>query len=125
MAASATWDTTFGDAAVEKGAELGFKAGKRCIDELSARNDDDIERGARLVLSEQLANPTLGPIPQDGPAHLSRRRDAKPGRRRVGSPEEHHHVPAADFEAGFVGLLEIGAAPDVLGRAKSQAHALF
>jgi len=124
MAASATWDAAFGDVAVEKGAELGFKTDKRRIDELSARDHDDVERRTGFVLTKQLAHSALGPISHHGAADLPSCRDAEPRRHALGSLEEYHHVTAADLEAVLIGPFEIRPASDVLGRAKSLTHAL-
>lgn len=124
MAPSATWDAALGDTAVEKRAKLDFKAGKRCIDQLSARHHYDIERGNWLVMTEQLANPALRPVSHDSAAHFPRSRNTQPWRGPFGSPQEYQHVAPADLEAFLVGLLEVGATPDMFGRAESLAHVL-
>jgi len=123
MTASATWAAAFRDAAVEKGTKLGFKTGKGRIDELSARHHDDIERRSWLVLTEQLANATFGPVPHDRIPDFPGCGNAEPRRRGLGSLEEHHHVPAADLEAFRINQFEIRAAPNVLSRTESLAHA--
>jgi hypothetical protein len=125
MTASATWDATLGDTAVEKGTELDFKAGKRRIDQLSARHHHDIERGTWLVMAEQLANSAFGQISHHSAAHLSRCRDAQSWRRLLGSSQEYQHVASADLEAFLVGGLEVCATLDMFGRAQSLAHALL
>lgn len=123
MRASAAREAGFGDASADEGAEFVFEAGKWCIDQLPARNDDDIESRARLVVTKKLADPPLGPVAHDGAAELTGSGNAQPGLGLSGASQEDQHVAAVHLQALLVHPLEIGAAANVLIRAKRVAHA--
>ena len=76
------------------------------------------------MVSEQLANQSFGAIADNGAADFSGSGNPKPRRRLRSDAGEYHHEPAAYAGAGFVRLLKVGPATDMLvGPKRCCAHA--
>jgi hypothetical protein len=88
------------------------------MEEFAARNDDDIESSGWFVMSEQLPRQTLRAVSNDGAANLSRRRNAQPSMSLCVLPDKHRHKLPVHLGAALIGLFEVGAPPNVLGRAE-------
>ena len=66
------------------------------------------------MVTEQLADPALGPIALDRDAHLAGRRDTQARGLAVAWEREDNHVAALMFPAALVDLLEVGPLANVL-----------
>ena len=107
------------ETAGEKVSVIGFKGAQAGIEQLALGDDDDVETRGDFVATENLSNQTFGPVSLNGAPELPSRRDAEPSdAERIGE-EEQRRVTAVDLETPIVDLLELRAATDPFGRAKS------
>jgi hypothetical protein len=76
------------------------------------------------MVPEQLANQSFGAIADNGAADFPGSGNPKPRRRLWSCAGEYHHEPAAYTGAGFVSLLKVGPATEMLvGPKRFCAHA--
>lgn len=61
----------------EGGGVIGLKTGEGRIEHFSARDEDDIDSGWRLLSPEQFAGKTFGPVSYNGGAELSGGRNSE------------------------------------------------
>ena len=69
-------------------------------------------------MPEQLSGEALGAVARNGTTNFPGCCNAKTGMPSLGGPDEERHEPPGDLGAMFVNLLEVGAPPDMLGRAE-------
>lgn len=100
-------------AALEQGSIIGFKGVQAGAEQLASGNDNDVEPTGDLVPTEDLSNQSFRSISLHGAAEFPRRRNPQPAyAERIGE-DEYRGIPALDFSAPFVHLLEVAPATDV------------
>ena len=78
-------------APLQEGTEFGLETGERGIEQLAARYDNDVETSSRLVVAEQLAHATLGPVSNHGGPKFTGSCDAQPWVGMPGCVHKHGH----------------------------------
>ena len=101
---------------------VDLKAGEGRIEHFSARHEDDIESGWRLLSPEQLAGKTFGPVPDNRGAELSCGRNTESTPIAVVRRHEQSHEPAPQPQAVFIRPLKLRAPPDPLVSRKALRH---
>ena len=114
-----------GAATALKGSVIvSFEAGERRIEDVPARDDDDIEARSDLVTPEHFPHQALRAVADDGAAQLSRGRnpEARPG---VGArqDEDGHQSPVLP-STRLVDPLKFCAPADVTLGAEAVIHGL-
>jgi hypothetical protein len=111
-----SWTGAGGSAAFPRAVEIGFKTGEGCIQHFPPRHDDDVIRAGWFVTPEDFARQALGAIAFDGVPHLTRGGYAEAGAGPRRGEQEHGHEAPGDPCPLVVHALELGPAPDALGR---------
>ena len=101
---------------------VDLKAGEGRIEHFSARHEDHIESGWRLLFPEQLAGETLGPVPDNSGAELSCRRNTKSTPIAAVWRHKQSHEPAPQPQAVFIRPLKLRTPPDPLVSRKALRH---
>ena len=101
---------------------VDLKAGEGRIEHFSARHEDDIESGWRLLFPEQLAGKTLGPVPDNRGPELSGRRNTESTPIAAVWRHKQSHEPAPQPQAVFIRALKLGTPPDPLVSRKALRH---
>ena len=109
---------------IEKVCEFALEVEVGGIREFAARDNDDIDAGIGLQMTEQFACKSLGPVSNNRPANLACRRDTETGMLTIVALDEHRHESPTETNTGLVGSLEIRTASDVLCRPESGHDAL-
>lgn len=113
------------EAALEAGREIGFKNGKRGIDHLWTRDDDDIESGWFDLPAEDLSHQAFRAVAPDGAAELPGGGHAEAGRSQAVGQDEEGQEPTLDPRAPLVHPLELRPPTDALlrtERGRTVAH---
>lgn len=100
------------------GLVIGFKGGKRGVEQFAPRNHDDVIPGSEWLLPvapEQVPDPPFRAIALDGPSQLSRRDDPEPGDRERVGPNDHRQEAAARTVPLVENRLKIGPFPQPFG----------
>ena len=104
------------------GGVVDLKAGEGRIEHFSARHEDHIESGWRLLFPEQLAGETLGPVPDNSGAELSCRRNTESTPIAAVWRHKQSHEPAPQPQAVFIRPLKLRTPPDPLVSRKALRH---
>ena len=122
MAARSTGCRSLTVAAGKGGGVVDLKAGEGRIEHFSARHEDDIESGRRLLFPEQLAGETLGTVPDNSGAELSCGRNTESTPIAVVRRHKQSHEPAPQPHAVFIRPFKLRAPPDPLVSRKALRH---
>jgi hypothetical protein len=99
---------------LEEGSKLALETGIWRIEEFAAWDDDDIEAGRRLLVTEQFPCEAFGAVPNDGAAETARGGNSEPRNPNGVGRDEHGHETSVDLGAAVVGQFKVGPAPHVL-----------
>ena len=109
---------------IEKVCEFALEVEVGGIREFAARDNDDIDAGIGLQMTEQFACKSLGPVSNNRPTNLACRRDTETGMVTIVALDEDRHESPTETNTGLVGSLEIRTASDVFCRPESGHDAL-
>ena len=101
---------------------VDLKAGEGRIEHFSARHEDDIESGWRLLFPDQLAGKTLGPVPDNSGPELSCRRNTESTPIAAVWRHKQSHEPAPQPQAVFIRPLKLRTPPDPLVSRQALRH---
>ena len=113
------------ETAFDKRSVLCFKSDAASCEELTLRDDDDVESWRDLISPENLSYQSFSPVSLHRATQFLRRRDPQPSDGLLVRQQKKREIPAVDFGAAVVNLLEFGPPPDVLGRPKASRHSLL
>ena len=106
----------------EGGGVIGLKTGEGGIEHFSARHEDDVESGWRLLSPEQLAGKTFRPVSDNCGAELSGCRNTESTPVTAVGRHKQSHEPAPQPHAVFIRPLKLGTPPDPLVSRKALRH---
>jgi hypothetical protein len=101
---------------------IGFKAGKPCLCEIRAGNDDHIRSRRRLVKPEKLSNKALRTIPDHRTAKLSCGGDAETRHGQFGGEKKDRHIAPLQPGALLINPLKVGPTPNMFGATHGLPH---
>jgi len=115
----------FPEAAFDEVSVLGFKSDEAGFEELAFGDDDDVESWRDLIPPKDLSYQSFSPVSLDRATQFFRRRYPEPSDGLLVRQQKEREIPAMEFGAAVVNLLEFGPPPDVLGRPKARRHSLL
>src|SRR5919204_3190212 len=102
------------EATFEKASVIGFKERQAGVEQLTLRDDDDVEALRECITTENLSNQTFRSISLYCPTQLSGCRDAQPRDALVVGRDEHRAVAASDSRSAVIDLLVLSASTNPL-----------
>ena len=104
----------------DEGAVIGFKGAQAGVEQITLRDNDDVEAGRDLVATKNLSNQSFRPVSLNRSPELASRRDPQPPDIAAVGEEEYCAVPAVNAGAALVHLLEFRTTANTLACAEPQ-----
>src|SRR6185436_7430819 len=108
----------------EQGSVIGFKGAQAGVEQVTLRDDDDVEPRGDLIATEDLSNQSFRSVSLDGPPEFPGGRDPQTSHLAGVGQDEYGAVAAMDLDAPFVHILELGATANALVRAEIRQEKL-
>ncbi len=107
------------ETALEDLAIISFKDGQRGVEQITFRDDDDIESRGDVVLTKNLSNQSFSAVPLNRPTELFGGGDSEPSHLPLVRKDKHRCEAPVKACAPLVNLLELRAPSNVLVRQES------
>jgi hypothetical protein len=113
-----------GRSAAAYGKKVGLEAGIGGIEQLTARDDHDVDAlpARDGIAPEDLSYQSFGPITCDGAAEFPRRHDSQARLRGAARRHQNREIPAVNAGSFVEDLLELAAPSDPAGLRKALSH---